>query len=1244
MDIILPPKPQGEQWTDEQWRAIVTNGAHTLVAAAAGSGKTTVLVERIIQKILDEQHPIDIDRLLVVTFTNAAAAEMRQRIAERIEKAIAKEPHSLHLRRQLSLLPKAAISTIHSFCLEVIRKYYYLIDLDPVFRIADETEIELIKEETIEELFEEQYGKKENDMFLSVVDRYTSDRTDIGLQTVVLSLYEFARSHPYPREWLDRLVDMYHVSANTAIEELPFAPYLLQYIEFQLQAAKQMIERALVMAEHPAGPHYLRDTLASDILQIRDLEEAKKHSWQRLHEAIHSLTWATAKRKPKNGEYDEQLVSEVKALRDKAKEKVKEIKEELFSFKPETWLHHLQEMKPVVETIVDLVKELADRLQAKKIEKGIVDFSDLEHYCLQILRHPSSTSDQLLPSDAALDYRGQFTEVLIDEYQDVNMVQEMILQLVIHDDEAAGNLFMVGDVKQSIYRFRLAEPFLFLKKYQRFSNSGGNGGILIDLAQNFRSRPEVLDGTNFVFKQIMGETVGEIVYEADAELRFGASYYPEKSMPVELVLIDKADNDHAPESENELQQDEQQELENVQLEARWIAQKIKEMIETPFYVYDRHLKQERRVMYRDIVVLLRSMPWAPQLMEEFRKQGIPVYAELSTGYFTATEVSVMLSVLKVIDNPYQDIPLASVLRSPIVGLDENELSLLRLERPKGAFYEAFLAFLEKRPATDQEAALQKKLAPFAAHLQEWRTMARQHSLAELIWSVYRATSFYDFVGTMPGGKQRQANLRFLYEKARQFEQTSFRGIFRFLRFMERMQERKDDFGAARSISEQEDVVRLMTIHKSKGLEFPIVFVAGLGKSFNTQDLRKSYLMDKDLGFAAHFVHPRLRVSYPTIAQLALKRKQELELLAEEMRILYVALTRAKEKLFLVGTVKKLENEKKRWQSVCVHSEWLLPDYIRASARCYLDWIGYSLVRHADAVCLHDGFTVENDIFAHESKWNVQAVSAAEIDREIENAEQQEAKITEQLRKGERVPLQSEWHDEIVRRMNWLYPYPLSTTSRAKQTVSELKQQRETFGAYGDEAFLKPFRTGIMDRPRFMQAKQLSSAEKGTAMHLVMQHIDLKSDITEGRIREQIAKLLQGEWLTEEQAKEIDMASILAFFQTDIGRRLQKASYVEREVPFNLALPAKETYGQWKENEETVLVQGVFDCVFQDEKGFVLIDFKTDRVQWADDVSALIEKRYRVQMELYRLAIERIWKTHVDECYIYAFDGAKLVSM
>nr|WP_246326859.1 helicase-exonuclease AddAB subunit AddA [Anoxybacillus calidus] len=1249
---MIRSKPTGSHWTDEQWKAIVADGQDILVAAAAGSGKTAVLVERIIEKIVAKDDPVDVDRLLVVTFTNASAAEMKTRIGEAIEKALEKHPSSLHLRRQLSLLNRASISTIHSFCLDVIRKYYYLIDIDPVFRIADETETALLKEEVMEELFEEQYGKEGNEAFLNVVERYTTDRTDEDLQQLILELYEFSRSHPYPAVWLDQLVNMYDISEDTTIEQLPYITYLSSYLDMELDAVKDLLTKALEIAYLPGGPLPRAENFRDDLEIVERLIEAKKRSWQELYEQMHAFSFSRAKT-CRGDEYKKELLDKASSLREAAKKKLEGIRDELFSFRPQTWLRHMKEMKPVVEVIVHLVKEFAERFRQAKLEKGLVDFSDLEHYCLQILRHPDSTLEKLIPSDAALDYRAQFVEVLVDEYQDVNMVQESILQLVTKEHEQTGNLFMVGDVKQSIYRFRLAEPFLFLSKYKRFTPDGRKTGLKIDLSRNFRSRTEVLDGTNFIFKQIMGETVGEIVYDEDAELKFGAKDYPEnENTAVEFLMINRADTEKETQEEMDDSTFDFNELETVQLEARLMAQKIKQLISEPFEVYDRKLKRNRRVMYRDIVILLRSMPWAPQIIEEFRQQGIPVYADLSSGYFEATEVSIMLSLLKIIDNPYQDIPLAAVLRSPIVGLDENELAMIRIHNRKGTYYEALISFLNEVPTDTQEQKLQHRLRKFYHQLQQWRTKARQSSLADLIWQLYSETHFYDFVGGMPGGKQRQANLRALYDRARQYEATSFRGLFRFLRFVERMQNRGDDLGAARALGEQEDVVRLMTIHSSKGLEFPVVFVAGLARRFNMKDINRSYLLDKELGFATRFVDAKLRISYPTLPQLAMKRKLRFDLLAEEMRVLYVALTRAKEKLYLIGTVKDAAKEIENWKNYLTHTEWLLPDAVRASANCYLDWIGPALIRHRDSSKLHgDGvFTSLEEITNHPSKWNIEMIEAKTLRQMDEIKQQQNDQIIKALEKMQPISQSSEYKEKIYHHLTWEYNDQLLTMLRAKQSVSELKRQREIFGENADNALLRPFSAPIAKRPLFMQEKKLTAAEKGTAMHMVMQHVELTKPITEETVREQIAKMVNEELLTYEQAESVDVRSVVAFFATDIGKRLLKAQHIYREIPFSLSLAASEVYGlEGKAERENVLIQGVVDCMFEDEAGLVLIDFKTDAITnrfpgGLDQAKAVLEKRYRTQVDLYRRAIEQIWKKEVKECYLYLFDGSYLLSM
>ncbi|WP_077617218.1 helicase-exonuclease AddAB subunit AddA [Bacillus sinesaloumensis] len=1251
----LIQKPEGSQWTDDQWKAIISTGRDILVAAAAGSGKTAVLVERIIRKILSKEHPVDVDRLLVVTFTNASAAEMRNRIGEALEKALKEEPASLHVRRQLSLLNRASISTIHSFCLEVIRKYYYLIDIDPGFRIADSTEAEILRDEVMEELFEEHYSNLEQTKFFDLVDRFTNDRTDVELQNMIRKLYEFSRAHPTPNEWLKQLVEDYRVDDQT-LDQTPYIPYLLADITLQLEGAKANLEHAMDIIRMPGGPAPRAENIEADLDQLHRLLQAKDHSWTALYHEMQTLAFGRAK-PVKGDEYDESLKDQVTKLRDEAKKLVEKIKEDLFSRPPESYLDNIKEMQPSIEMLVELVIEFGEKFQKVKEEKGLVDFSDLEHYCLEILRKGGTSSDELMPSEAALEYRIQFEEAFVDEYQDTNMVQESILKLVTKDGEATGNMFMVGDVKQSIYRFRLAEPMLFLSKYKRFTQLGEDTGLRIDLSKNFRSRAEILDGTNYLFKQIMGEAVGEIEYDDDAELKLGADYPESDQMAAELLLIDKNGQEaDSYEPEENVEDDEEQvilfneaELETAQLEARAMAKQIKDMITSGFQVFDRKENRMRRITYRDIVILMRSMPWAPQIMEEFKQQGIPIYADLATGYFDATEVAIMMSLLKVIDNPYQDIPLASVLRSPIVGLEADELAKVRTYEKNSPYYEALNVFLREASSDDETY---EKVVNFHEKLENWRTRARTGSLSDLIWQLFRETYFYDFVGGMPGGKQRQANLRALYDRARQYEATSFRGLFRFLRFIERMQDRGDDLGTARALGEQEDVVRLMTIHKSKGLEFPVVFVGGLSKQFNMMDLNKKYLLDKELGFGTKYVNPTLRISYPTLPMLAIKKKMHLELISEEMRVLYVALTRAKEKLYLVGTVKDLEKQLGRWQATLQNKEWLLADHTRAGAKSYLDWIGPGLIRHRDAELLRGEETFDllpPDIVHHPAKWEIRTVPAAELQKVEVGEEHKHEQIEEAIKEGNPIPVSSDALKKIERQLTWKYPFKSAANKRSKQSVSEIKRQRESMDEHSDTAFLPQFRSSSADRPRFMQEKSLTPAERGTAMHMVMQHINLSEPINEESLREQIQKMVHNELITMEQAEVIDVAGILGFFESKIAKRLLVAENVRREVPFSVAIPASESYADWSdEQQENVLIQGVIDCIFEDDNGIVLIDYKTDTISGKyksfEEARPVLEERYRVQLELYSKAIEHIWRKPLTGKYLYFFDGGYLLEV
>lgn len=1246
---LIPEMPADVTWTKDQWKAIWAKDQDILVAAAAGSGKTAVLVNRVIQKVLSEKDPIDVDELLVVTFTNASAAEMRHRISEALEQAISENPHSQHLRKQLGLINRASISTLHSFCLEVIRKYYYETDIDPGFRIADTTEAELLRDEVMEELLEEQYGQSDNEAFFRLVDAFTSDRSDDDLQRMIRTLHDFSRSHPNPNQWLDSVVAMYDVKETTKIDDLSFVQSLKLDIALQLDAAKELLERAFELTKVPGGPAPRAENYLADLELVATLSQAQEVSWNTLYENMQKISFQTAKR-CSGADYIKELVDEATKYRNQAKKIITTLQEELFLRKPESYLKEIIELKAYIETLVMLVKQFNEHFFEVKAEKNLVDFSDLEHYCLDILTGEIEACDRI-PSQAALDYRKQFKEVLVDEYQDINLVQESILKLVTADGEQDGNLFMVGDVKQSIYRFRLAEPNLFLGKYMRFTHEGTESGLRIDLNQNFRSRKEVLDGTNFLFQQIMGTTVGEIDYDVDAQLKKGAPYPEETDYPIELHLINTETSDENEDSESlELEgKFEAEELEKAQLEARMMAKLIKQVIDEKQTIYDTKTKQYRSVQYRDIVILLRSMPWATQIQDECKKQGIPVYANLSTGYFEATEISIMLSLLKVIDNPLQDIPLASVLRSPIVGLDEEQMAHIRTFH-SGSYYEALTSFY-KESNNQEHPDLYRKAVAFYMKLVNWRKRAKQVSVSDLIWILYRETRFYDFAGGMPGGKQRQANLRALYDRARQYEASSFRGLFRFLRFIERMQERGDDLGAARALSEQEDVVRLMTIHSSKGLEFPIVFIAGLSKQFNRMDLYKSYLLDKEYGFATKYVNPELRITYPSLPQMAFKKKKQLELIAEEMRVLYVALTRAKEKLYLIASVNDPEENFKKWSRNASHSEWLLKDYVRAGAKSYLDWIGPSLIRHQDCQSWIENLIIgmENkEITSHPSKWKISIVQKEELFMAEEEVLKEE-KLLEKVKNLETVDITSEYTDFISKQLYWTYPQIDASTHRAKQSVSELKRQYELADPNSSNEFIRTFSRPISNRPAFMQEKSLTSAEKGTITHLIMQHIELDTDITIETIQQLMKNLIKRELLKEEQQVAIDPQIIVDFFETELGQRLIASSTVRREVPFTMSLPASEAYPDWGQGEEEVLVQGIIDCVFEDEKGLVLLDYKTDAItdrfrNGFEGAKEILAERYRTQLQLYTRAIEGILKKPVSERYLFFFDGAHLLEV
>lgn len=1237
----IPSKPKDATWTDEQWKAIWATGQDILVSAAAGSGKTAVLVNRMIEKVISKENPIDVDELLVVTFTNAAAAEMRHRLAGALEKEIAKNPHNAHLRKQLSLVNKAQISTLHSFCLSIVRQYAYMIDIDPGFRIASEGEISLLRDDVIKDVMEEAYSAEEDsdvNRIYRLVDSFTSDRDDQEIEKLIEQLYDNAMVHPEPKKWLQSLVEQYRLPDHITVDELPFIGHVKNAIEFQLEEAKSHLLSVRKYALMPDGPYPYGATVELDLALIQEALRRIRSSWQEAYDFFTTLKWETLARVAKDS-CDEELKKKAQDKRNKAKEVVKKIQETYFARKPERLIEEIRLMAPAIETLVELTLKFGGKFKQAKLEKGIMDFSDLEHFALEILT--VEEDGQIKPSPVALEFQKRFKEVLVDEYQDTNMLQETILQLVKSGDESNGNMFMVGDVKQSIYRFRLAEPMLFLHKYLTFEEEPKTSGLKIDLNANFRSRKEVLHATNCIFEQVMGEKVGEITYDEKAALKPGAPYN-EEEVPVELAIIheEQPDASSGSDEEEDLEAILEEEMKKSQQEARYIIQRIKELMEAGATVYDTKqkdpAKRTRPLRYSDIVILMRSMTWSNDIIEEFKAANIPLYAESSKGYFDALEVMIMMNLLKVIDNPYQDIPLASVLRAPFVGLTENELALIRLTEKNAPFYEAVKKFVEQGHS-GLEAQTQSKLEKFLRQLDTWRDMARRGSLSDLIWKIYLDTHYYEMVGAMSNGKQRQANLRALHDRALTFEKSSYRGLFRFLRFIDRMKARGEDLGIAKAIGEKDDVVRLVTIHSSKGLEYPVVFVAGLGNKFNLKDFNEPYLFDQTYGLAVKAIDPDNRIMYTSLPFLAMKEKKRLEMIAEEMRILYVAMTRAKERLILVGSVKDWEKTKHSWcemQSL-PHNE-MLPDYVRAGAKSYLDWIGPAISRHEAFKEFSDE---EYMPIPHPSAWKVSVISNETFLKKPLEAE-------ESATNGQMEEVDEHLLQELNHRFTYAYPFERATKKKSKTSVSEMKRienlrQDEEQDAEIMKLILKKRGKSLVKRPLFMEEKQLTATEIGTAMHTVMQHVPQQGFENMEEAQQFLDGLANKQLITEEERKAIELEKLLHFFQTPIGQRFSHAQKLYREVPFTLSV--KDADG------DSQIIQGIVDCLMLDEDGrWVLLDYKTDKILPSfEEEKALIRemtKRYGVQIRLYTEAVEKILRIKVDEKMLYLFDAGKEVQL
>ena len=1279
------------QYTEAQRRAIETRDKNILVAAAAGSGKTRVLVDRIIQQILDGS--CDIEKMLVVTFTNAAATEMRERIEKELARELERElqaghgrSRAGHIERQMVMLTGASICTFHAFCQQIIRAHIESLDIDPQFRLAGDQEIALMKQDVLEDLFERAYREPEDEAsrpdwnaFLDFVDAYGNDKGDKAVYDAVLKLYHFSQSQPFPKAWLQAQEAQYTWRENGSIWENKWANIVADEALSMLDSCIAAYSECHIVrtgddaALETAWQPY-REWIEEQIAMVESVQDTLKQgqkertegSWDAVCEALQH-----AKISALSGKKYKALQEDFKPLRDAFDERREAAKKILYTANEKYFTEEENEIRSrlrlcgaTVRTYTHLVASFIDAFQAAKKEQNVLDFNDLEHFALELLcANPDKMQGLLakgnayetteeLCSEVAQELRDKYAVIMVDEYQDTNRVQETILDLIARER----NRFTVGDVKQSIYRFRLADPQLFQLKYEAYPEDLDEvqDNQLITMRENFRSRADVLMPINFIFEQIMHRDAAELEYDDKSRLHAGLVYPPcESSLagPVEVDILLRGDaaqkdaDDESPAVKDEVGEESGEELAGFSLEAQHIATRINTMMKAGLTVYDKNIGAEggyRPLELRDIAVLLRAVKGkGGELLRVLRENGISAYADADGGYFEATEVRLMMALLAILDNARQDIPLAAILVSPIGGFTMEELARLRLCVEGGDLYDALLASF----AADStlEKGLAARVASFQEQLAAWRTYTANHSVPELIWKLYRETGYYDYVGSLRGGILRQANLRMLADRAADYEKTNYRGLFRFLRFMDNLKKRETDLSTARALGMGENVVRVMSIHKSKGLEFPVVILADMGKSFNMKDAGHTFLMHKTLGIAPKLVEETEsgRQIYATLSWQAVAAKIAAETKAEEMRILYVAMTRAREKLILVGSLpaKSWEKRAAKWCRSAGREEKALPAAEVRQAISYLDWIMPALARHADGEPLrlaagistwHDCGVLEPDAHFAFDLVDASVLGTAEQGSEADDA------LLAAVREGRPLP-SSPAREMVEARLNFHYDIHGLADVPAKLTVTEIKHRFVELSDVGEAIPSVPLvaeeQAPTWKRPHFLQESAgLSVTERGTLMHAVMQHLDFGGDLQFAGIRQQIAQMERRGIIPIGSENLIYMKGIHDFANSALGVRMRRAKRVMRELPFSRMVQAKQFFPQVEGDEEMVFVQGVIDVLFEEADGtLVLLDYKTDREADAEK----LHHRYAIQIALYARAVEEMLGRSISERYLYS---------
>ena len=1208
----------GVKWTKEQQKVIELRNRNILVSAAAGSGKTAVLVERIIQMLTDEEHPMDVDRLLIVTFTEAAASEMKERIRSAIETALEVNPGNAHLQRQSTLIHSAQITTIHSFCLSVIREHFHLIDMDPGFRIAEEGELRLLKQDVLSELLEECYVNQE-ERFMELVEKLGSGKNDKKLEGMILQLYEYSRSYPQPQKWLEHCVNQYaecetYLKQEGTGEEPVFLRRALDWAQKYIEDLVELADQCIRICEEPDGPYMYAPMLEEDRIILDKLAGAA--NFEELYERLSDIKWKALSRK-KDESVDSEKRTQVQDIRKQIKDLIGELGKTYFYETPAELLLDMANAKGTMEILAELVNRFAIMFADQKQRKHLIDYNDMEQFALQILTEEKE--GELIPSQTAREYQEQFYEVMIDEYQDSNLIQEAILTSVSTVSREKYNIFMVGDVKQSIYRFRLSRPELFMEKYDSYSSEDSEMQK-IDLHKNFRSRPEVLDGVNYIFRQIMRRDLGGIVYDEQAALYPGAEFEPvigadgKSAYEMELLLVD------AQKTGNEFELSDN----NKQLEVRVIAKRIKELLRTA-KVTDKASGQLRPAEYRDIVILMRSVKgWADVVSSILAEEGIPAYIGSTEGYFGTYEISVLLDYLQLLDNQRQDLPLAAVLASPFVGLNPQQLAEIRLAAKEGFFYKAAEGLAQRageEEEKEEKDSLAYKLRAFYLQLTHFREMVPYTAIHELLQKIIEETGFSLYVAAMPGGERRIANVEMLVEKAAAFEGTSYKGLFNFIRYIEQLQKYDVDYGEANIADEQENTVRIMSIHKSKGLEFPIVFVAGMGKKFNTTDITGSVIIHPEWGVGLDAVDLQRRTKIPTFLKKTIQQEIKLENLGEELRVLYVALTRAKEKLILVGCpsqkqLKEVSEDGMLCQKAVRRADGkVLPFYTLIGANSYLHWVVPALM--GEDAPVHCRIIGRTEMEEEEEIEQRSELLARDVLEHWATGTVYDAKLREHLE------VQSQYH----------YPYAEEQKLKLKFTVSELKKRAYLQEESGETVYEEPEVVPLI--PQFLQEEEvLTGASRGSAYHKLLELLNYELAYDENSLTAMMEELQKERKLSDEMVQCIRKADILRFLNSDSGRRMQAAAkrkQLSKEQPFVLGIDAKEIYPDIK-GEERILVQGIIDVYFEEDGELVVLDYKTDNVRSAKE----LRDRYHAQLDYYAQALEQLLQKKVKEKIIYSF--------